>query len=385
MKKKNAPGTISIRELIGAIEDRIPVSCSESWDQNGLICGDANQAFSNAVVGLDLTENLLTLAVKKHANLIILHHPPLFPKGRGIQKLILGTENETNTLLLQAFQKNICIYVAHTNFDRCAIDGMIQLARDLGGEPTGRLFDVSEPDSHHFKKLVTYIPKEQFIAVRDALYEVGCGHIGNYDSCGFSTEGQGNFRPLVGSNPTIGILNELETVSEIRFETLVVSGMEQKVIEVLKHHHPYEEVAYDFYPVEQKPTSVGMVWGLGFGFIAELDQAISYDAFIKKVKKTFQVDHLISNQVQPKKVNTIAFSPGKGSSFVKSIQPQSVDVYLTGEVGYHDSVTAGRSGLNVIELGHQQSELYFLKTFHSWFREWSIPHQIYSQRNQQWR
>lgn len=374
--------TPKINELLEVIEMRIPLSCAESWDSVGLICGNANQKLRGVVIGVDLTEALLETALKKKANLIVIHHPPLFPKGRGITKLIKGRDSDLQTILLKAYDKNICIYVAHTNFDRCALDGMYQLARDLGGEPIARVWETPDEGETLLKKLVTFVPQDQFEAVRDALSEVGCGHIGNYDSCTFGSAGLGTFRGLAGSKPVIGKKNRLEQVEEIRLETIFVSGMEGMVLDALKNSHPYEEVAYDIYKVEQSPAMKGVVWGLGYGFVAELDKPAKYTDFLKKVKKVFQVKSFLTHQMQPKMVRKIAFTPGKGSSFVRSVSKHKVDVYITGEVGYHGSLDAARSGVNVMELGHRESEHYFLKTIASWCKEWHLPYAVLDERTQ---
>ncbi|MBC7396427.1 MAG: Nif3-like dinuclear metal center hexameric protein [Bdellovibrionales bacterium] len=371
-----------ISDLLEAIESRIPKAASETWDNVGLLCGDAKQAFRAAVIGVDLTEALLAKALQSKANLIIIHHPPLFPKGRGIGKLILGASNELNTLMLRCFQKNICVLVAHTNFDRCALDGMMRLAHDLGGEAYARVWETPKEGETLLKKLVTYVPETSFVKVRDALYSVGCGHVGNYDSCGFGLVGTGNFRPLQGAKPKIGKVGTFEEVKEIRFETLVVAGMENVVLETLKNAHPYEEVAYDFYAVEQLPPTKGLVWGLGYGFIAELSKPVSYNAFTRKVKSVFKVKNFLTNQFTPKFVKKIAFTPGKGSSFVNSVKAQKVDVFITGEVGYHSSLEAERAGFNIMELGHRESEHYFLRTFEAWFKEFELEASVLDERTQ---
>ncbi len=378
-KKVNTP---KIRQLIEIIELRMPTACAESWDSVGLICGSADQNLKGVMIGVDLTESLFDAALKKKANLIVIHHPPLFPKGRGITKLVKGRDSDLNTILLKAYEKNICVYVAHTNFDRCALDGMIALADDLGAVAKARVWETPTDGETLLKKLVTFIPATHYEVVRDALYEVGCGHIGNYDSCGFAASGFGNFRALQGSAPFIGKVGTLEQVEEVRFETIFVSGMESVVIDTLRHVHPYEEVAYDIYAVEQLPLIKGMIWGLGYGFVAELKKPMKYAEFVKKVKNVFKVKSFLTHQQEPKMVRKIAFTPGKGSSFIKSVSQHQVDVYITGEVGYHGSLEAARNGVNVMELGHRESEHYFLKTIAHWCKEWDLPHFALDERTQ---
>ena len=126
----------------------------------------------------------------------------------------------------------------------------------------------------------------------------------------------------------------------------------------------------------------GMVWGLGYGFVAELKKPVSYAEFVKRVKKVFHLNAFLTHQFEPKQVRKIAFTPGKGSSFVRSVGKHQVDVYITGEVGYHGSLEAARSGVNVMELGHRESEHYFLKTIAYWCQEWDLPHTVIDERTQ---
>ena len=190
------------------------------------------------------------------------------------------------------------------------------------------------------------------------------------------------FVDSIEASPFFGKVGEMDEVEEIRLETIVVSGMEQIAIDALKAAHPYEEIAYDLYPVEQAPVMKGLVWGLGYGFVAKLKKPVSYDAFTKKVKSIFKVKNFLTNEFTPKKVQTIAFSPGKGTSFVRSARAHKADVYITGEVGYHASLDATRSGFNVMELGHRESERYFLLTFQAWFKEWKLKAQVLDERTQ---
>ncbi len=373
---------LTLQTLLKQLETRIPASLAESWDPVGLVVGNPKSAVRGVVVGVDLTEALLAEAGWKKANVIVIHHPPLFPKGKGLARLVPGGAETREQLLLECYRRGIGLVVAHTNFDRGAIDGMVNLARALGAEPTARVLEVPKEGRSLMKKLVTYIPVDHYERVRDALYLAGCGHLGQYDCCGFGTSGVGNFRPLKGASPFIGAVGELEEVEEIRLETLVVAGMESVAIRALKEAHPYEMVAYDLIPLDPVPGMKGMVWGLGYGFVGQLKKPVSYSEFVRRVKRVFQVKSFLTNQHTPKSVRSIAFTPGSGSSFVGAVQSQGVDVYLTGEVGYHASLEAARQGLSVFELGHRESEHYFLKTFESWMKEWEIPVSVLDERTQ---
>ena len=99
-------------------------------------------------------------------------------------------------------------------------------------------------------KLVVFVPISHADVVRKALGEAGAGKIGNYDFCSFSSRGSGGFRGNENSNPTIGKVGEYEEVEEERIEVVVPREILKDVIEKMKVVHPYEEVAFDIYPIE---------------------------------------------------------------------------------------------------------------------------------------
>lgn len=98
-------------------------------------------------------------------------------------------------------------------------------------------------------KIVVFVPITHADAIRKVFADSGCGHLGNYDSCSFSTKGMGRFRPLKGADPYIGKKGKVEHVSEERIETICEKSKLKKVIAALKKAHPYEEPAIDVYPV----------------------------------------------------------------------------------------------------------------------------------------
>lgn len=99
-------------------------------------------------------------------------------------------------------------------------------------------------------KLVVFVPISHADIVRKALGEAGAGKIGNYDFCSFSSRGVGRFRGNEKSNPTIGEAGKYEAAEEERIEVVVPREILEKVIEKMKLVHPYEEVSYDIYPIE---------------------------------------------------------------------------------------------------------------------------------------
>jgi hypothetical protein len=98
-------------------------------------------------------------------------------------------------------------------------------------------------------KLVVFVPESQLEKVSSAIFNAGAGVIGNYDHCAFLSPGIGTYRPLKGAKPFKGKSGKLEKTKEFRLEVVVGSKIIKKVILAMKKAHPYEEVAYDVYPL----------------------------------------------------------------------------------------------------------------------------------------
>jgi hypothetical protein len=99
------------------------------------------------------------------------------------------------------------------------------------------------------RKLVVFVPREALEGVRDALFAAGAGRIGNYERCSWYTAGTGTFRGGEGSDPSIGERGREERVSELRLETVYPEDRHDEVIAALRGAHPYEEPAFDVYPL----------------------------------------------------------------------------------------------------------------------------------------
>jgi len=98
-------------------------------------------------------------------------------------------------------------------------------------------------------KIVVFVPKTHTDIVRKALGDAGAGKIGNYDYCSYSVDGVGRFKPQEGANPTIGEVGKFEEVTEERIECVCERAKAKEVIKAMKKVHPYEEVAFDIYPL----------------------------------------------------------------------------------------------------------------------------------------
>jgi hypothetical protein len=217
-------------------------------------------------------------------------------------------------------------------------------------------------------KLSVFVPTAHIERVRAAICDAGAGHVGNYDFCTFGTAGEGTFRGNDETRPFLGEPGRLEKAQEIRLETVFPKGLERRVLKALFEAHPYEEVAFDLFPVKQPPAKAGLVSGLGYGFWGDFPKARPFPEVVKDVTRIFQVRSFLLTDPAPKKVKRIAFVAGKGASFTEVAAANGCDLFITGEAGYHTALDGSRKGVAVMELGHRESELFFLRTMEKWLR-----------------
>jgi dinuclear metal center YbgI/SA1388 family protein len=354
----------TIAQVLQHLETQAPSGTAEHWDNVGLLTGDPRQRTAGAVIGVDLTEETIELARRKDYRLIVIHHPCIFPRGKGLSRIVNGDAGTLSSLIFQAVREGIAVVACHTNFDRCALEVIDEVAGGLKVIPKGRLFDRSEKGE--FQKLVVFVPGTHLSRVRDELAAAGAGKMGNYDHCTFGTEGEGTFRGGPGTDPFLGEPGRLEHVREIRLETIIPRGLKSSVLRALRKAHPYEEVAYDLYPVEQSPSDVGLVKGLGYGFWGDFKTSLSFSDLLRRVRSLFSVKGFLISGSAPRRIQRVAFSAGKGSSFLDHANSLDCDVMITGEAGYHSAIESARAGTAVIELGHRESEIFVPKVMSQW-------------------
>lgn len=354
----------TVGEVIRLLEAHAPSGTAESWDNVGLLVGDPNWKTSGAIVTIDLSEKALQMAQAKGIRLVINHHPCIFPKSKGISKITAGSDK--SGLIFEAIRRGIAVAACHTNFDRCALEVPQVISKGLGLVPRGRLIDKPQGS---LVKLSVFVPDTHVNSVREALFQAGAGHIGNYDYCSFGAEGLGTFRGSSSTQPFLGTPGQLESAQETRLETVIPRGMEKAVLRALLAAHPYEEVAYDLYPVEQAPSGAGLVRGLGYGFWGEFPQPKPFSEVSRSVRRLFQVDGFLMTEPAPKKIRRVAFAAGKGASVIGAAASLGCDLMITGEAGYHEALAASVGGsMAVMELGHRESEFFFVETVKGWLK-----------------
>jgi len=331
---------MTVGEIQSFIEAWAPKHIAWERDNTGLQVGDPSDGVQGILVTLDVTEEVVSEARKKNANLIISHHPLLFRPLRSITPL-----SEAGRVLEGLLRGRINLYSAHTNLDFTRGGTSFVLAEVLELKNVDFLVR-----SHHIqKKVVTFVPVDHVDRVAGAMASAGAGKIGNYERCSFRIEGVGTFQGNASSNPTVGQRDRLEQVPEIRLEMVVNQWDVDKVICALIASHPYEEVAYDVYPTENVQGDYGV------GIIGELRQSVPLKQLLAIVKKRLAAPCPRFTGDPEKSVQRVAACGGSGSEFISEAITKGADVFITADVKYHAFLEAAKK-ITLVDAGHFETE-----------------------------
>jgi dinuclear metal center YbgI/SA1388 family protein len=330
--------SVSGQRIIQLFEEWVPKSLAMEGDKVGLQVGTLNKSMKKVMITLDVLENVVDEAIDNEVDLIISHHAFIYkPLGS------INVDTEKGRIVEKLIKNQIAVYVAHTNLDLANGGVNDMLMNALGFNESEILVEMGNEE---LSKLVVFVPISHADKVRDALGNSGAGHIGNYSHCTFNSLGEGTFKPLEGTNPYIGTKGDLEKVEEVRIETIVSKSKLSNVLQGMKKAHPYEEVAYDLYPVNIK----GRPYGLGR--IGKLNKDMTLKEFAEYVKQSLDVPALRVVGDLDQKVKKIGIIGGDGNSFIHTAKRKGCDVLITGDIYYHTAHDALGLGLSMIDPGH---------------------------------
>ena len=333
---------MQISDIIHKLETWAPLTYQESYDNAGLITGKPNWEVKGVTVSLDCTEEVVDDAIKNGSNLIVAHHPIVFS---GLKKI--NGNNYIERTIIKAIKNDLAIYAIHTNLDHVYTGVNAKIGALLGIKK----LRVLQPKTNVLLKVVVFCPLKQAEAVRQSMFEAGAGAIGNYDACSFNLNGEGTFRAGEGTNPFIGEQGELHTESEVRIEMLVSKPELGKVLSAMTNAHPYEEVAYDVYSLENKHQEIGA------GMYGDLPESIDTMQFLKQVKETFKCGAIRYTDPVKSSVQRIAWCGGAGSFLLENAKRVGADVFITGDFKYHQFFDADNE-LVIADIGHFESEQF---------------------------
>jgi dinuclear metal center YbgI/SA1388 family protein len=333
---------MKISAITSYLESIAPPSLQESYDNAGLITGNPDWACSGIICSLDTTEAVVKEAIEKNCNLIIAHHPIIFS---GLRKI--NGKNYVEKTIITAIKHDIAIYAIHTNLDNvlAGVNGKIAAMLGLQG------VSILSEKEHTLKKLFTFVPVDKAAQVRQAIFEAGGGHIGNYSECSFNTEGIGTFMAGEGTSPYVGAIGHLHTEKEVKIEVIFPPYLQGRLVAALKEAHPYEEVAYDIVALANPHA------GIGAGVIGELASPIAEEAFLDSLKNLFMVPVVRHTALLNKPVKKVAVCGGAGSFLISKVLAAGADAYITADLKYHEFFDADDRML-VADIGHYESEQF---------------------------
>ncbi len=339
---------MKVADIISLFEDIAPIKLQDNFDNSGLNVGNPQTKITGVLLCLDIIPEVVEEAISENCNLIISHHPLIFS---GL-KSITG-KNYIEKSIILAIKNDINILCLHTNID--------SVTEGVSGKIADKLLlsnrQVLVPKENSLKKLVVFVPESHAEVVRKAIFNAGAGHIGNYDCCSYNVNGFGSFRAGVEANPFVGEKGKIHYEPEIRVETIFPEYLQNKIIMAMLSSHPYEEVAYDIYKLDNNWNNVGL------GIVGELSRELNEKDFLLYVKEKLNVKYLRHSLFTNRIVKKIAVCGGSGASFIRHAQLTGVDAYITGDIKYHDYFLIEKQ-LLLVDIGHYESEIFILEKFY---------------------
>ncbi len=331
-----------IQEVTNYLEELAPLAYAEDFDNVGLLVGDNQTEVKGILVTLDTLENVIDEAIAKSCNLIISFHPIIF---KGLTSLT--GKNYVERTVLKAIKNNIAIYAIHT-----ALDNAHKGVNDIICNQLGLINkQVLIPQKESIKKLTTYVPKDSAETLRNALFRVGAGNIGNYESCSFNTTGVGTYKGNENSNPVKGEKGKLHQEQETQISITYNKHIEKQLLNTLFKNHPYEEVAYEITLLENYDQHIGI------GMIGELKDAIDSTTFLNDLKLKMNVSAIRHSEIIKPKIKKVAVLGGSGSFAIHAAKTAGADILVTADLKYHDYFSA-EGNIILVDIGHYESEQY---------------------------
>jgi dinuclear metal center YbgI/SA1388 family protein len=343
---------MSIHDIINALNFYADPSLQEDYDNAGLITGNKNWAFSGALVCLDATEAVIQEAIDKKINLVIAHHPILF---KGLKKI--NGNNYVERALILAIKHDIALFAIHTNLDN-VIHGVNGKIADMLGLQNRQIL---APKKALLQQLSVFVPTAHKESLLNALFAAGAGSIGNYSECSFTVVGEGSFKAMEGSTPFVGNMGERHLEVEEKIDVTFPAWKQHSIVQAMKTNHPYEEVAYYIYNLDNVYAEIGS------GMLGDLPEKMDEAAFFKKIHQLFQIPVIKHSVFRNKSIQKVAICGGAGSFLTKNAIAAGADVYLTGDLKYHEFFDADQQ-LVLADIGHYESEQYTIELLFDFLR-----------------
>ncbi|MDD2849763.1 MAG: Nif3-like dinuclear metal center hexameric protein [Desulfuromonadaceae bacterium] len=331
-----------VADIVGIINKIAPVGLAEAWDNPGLQVGDPAAEVSRVMVALDPAPDVIDSALKASCQLLVTHHPLIFKPLKSI-----STANPHGATIQKALKGGLSIVSMHTNYD-IASGGLNDLLAGKIG--LSSCVPLKVTNTSELVKLIVFVPAEQLEQLRSVLLPFAAAQ-GNYRDCSFAADGVGTFTPLDGAEPFAGTINMLAEVHEKRLELLLQRTQLPRAIKVLLAAHPYEEPAFDVYPLHNDGEK------LGIGRVGLLPEPLTLAEYAAQLRKSLSAPVLRYVGEPTTKVSKVALCSGSGASLLREAARLGADVLVTGDIKYHDARDAEDMGLTLIDAGHFPTEI----------------------------
>ncbi len=334
---------MKLQEVVKKIYDNLPIAIVADQDNVGLMVGNYDDECEKMTIAYELSNGVLDEALQNKSNLVVTYHTPLFHPA----KSFVSSRLKPNTLF-EAARSGINVFAVHTALDVMRKGLNFDVAARLG------LKDIRflSPLKNTVYKIVVFVPRSHLDDVRRAMAHAGAGVIGNYGECSFISDGTGSFMPNEDASPYVGQAGNLESVDEVRLEMVVERCFVGPVVKEMLEAHPYEEAAYDVYPVVNDSVN------FGFGAIGELGEMVQLREYIDFVKRVLGLDIVKASHMPDAKIEKIALCAGSGVSFYGDAVKSGADVFITGDVKHHDFCEAQANRTVLIDATHHGTERF---------------------------
>jgi putative NIF3 family GTP cyclohydrolase 1 type 2 len=166
--------------------------------------------------------------------------------------------------------------------------------------------------------------------------------------------GQGTYKPATGAQPWRGAVAELSRAAESRLEVVLPEGLVPAAVAALREAHPYEEVAYDLYPLKNRGAS------LGIGVVGEWPEPRPFERVAAELKQLFKASSIKMTGKPPALIKRVAVCGGSGGDLIAQAREKGADIFITGDIRYHQAVPWSQESMAILDLGHYNTEVLFI-------------------------
>jgi len=334
--------TATITDIIEVMEDIAPSNLAEEWDNVGLQVGSRKWPVRNVLVALDPSLEAVTEARDSEADLLITHHPLIFKPLRSIDP-----DSPAGKILEIALLSRTGILAAHTNFDNVKGGTNDILAERIGLKNLEVLGEVKTREAY---KLVLHVPSFSEEAVIKILFGI--------DPLRMGTSPYNTIRVQDGKELSVRTPMDLHTdgtesvpgIGDVRIETVAEKKDIKTAIGLLRNHSEEIISQYDLYPVEVCEKHQGL------GRVGELSEPLDLVELSLQIKKQLGLKNIKIAGAPDLDIKKAAICTGSGSSMLESFFSSGAEVFISGDLRYHDARAVEEAGLGLIDIGHFASE-----------------------------